>query len=167
MACTSLAVRSVWSDHPEATAPTFGAGQMATQMVQLFIRRMQYETELHVRQLRQQGIPIAYRRQDWDSAMLSPYKCPNCMQYWDFRCCSADQYKWLRDTDHVDAEDFARISRFCPKLFMSQEPDEWKDDDSDDEEDLAALMALKGGKREAQLNDNNTATKQSSSLLQL
>ncbi len=49
------------------------------------------------------------------------------MVRWDFYCCSADGYRWLRDTQHIDREDYELILAYCPPIMECNEPDEWRD----------------------------------------
>jgi len=90
---------------------------------------MQAETAYNTRRLRERGIPIAYDEKLWDHVVENPFKCERCNLRWDFNCCSADNYKWARDGDHIDEEDYQRIMRYCPSINHSAEPNEWKDDD--------------------------------------
>lgn len=119
---------SFWADYAEATAPTLPETAQGRLMAQLFITKMYHETEWYVRKLRKHGIPVSLNTSDWQYALENPFKCNKCSKlWWDFYCCSADQYKWLRDTDHIDGEDYLRIVAYCPPLVLTPEPEEWRD----------------------------------------
>ncbi len=102
MASASEEPPRFWPDEDSAaTAPEFPSGEAGLNMVRLFIRRMQIETEYWTAKLLALGIPIQYDVLAWEDAMFSPFKCDRCMKRWDFYCCSADSYRWLRDTQHI------------------------------------------------------------------
>lgn len=116
-----------WPSNPESTAPTLPETECGRLMAQLFITKMYNETVWYANKLRARGIPVTVNTGDWEYAMHSPFKCPKCMKWWNFSCCPADQYKWLRDTDHLDKEDYLRILAHCPPLVLTPEPEEWRD----------------------------------------
>lgn len=117
-----------WPDEdPAATAPEFPPGEAGLQLARLFIRRMQIETEYWTAKLLAKGIPIQYDILVWENAISTPYKCDSCMKSWNFWCCCADMYRLLRDTEHVDREDYERFLAYCPSITQSAEPEEWQD----------------------------------------
>lgn len=128
MACTSESSElPLWADS-DYTAPSFPESEEGIEKLHGYITRMQQETALRARLLREKGIPVCYEELYWESAKQKPFKCDDCTKRWNHLCCGMDTYKWMRDAEYIDDEDFERMLKFCPVIKHSVEPEEWNDD---------------------------------------
>lgn len=127
-----IVLRRKW--YQECTTSRTEAPHYEENCVELtaYLWKMWLETRLHIDLLRERGIPIDGVGESWvwSLCLENPFLCHECvLKGGPLRgCCPADEYRWVRDNNYIDDEDYRRMARYCPPLPLTAEPPEWEDD---------------------------------------